>query len=146
LHCPGCTGGQSLGVLAVAAAGLAVAYETVAVVAAHIWEIGGTVAACAVLSAAAVVWLESRTRRREAAWAAARGIYSRGDLILPERVTPPRRVTASGGVTIQFINPAQAQQAEVIRALMDGGHDDPGGPDGGTSPAAVRPGPSTGES
>jgi hypothetical protein len=88
LHCPGCTGGQSLAVLGTAVIGLAVAYETVAVVAAHIWEIGLTTAACLALSVAASVALERWSDRRAAAWGAARGIYSRADMILPAREVP----------------------------------------------------------
>lgn len=91
LHCPGCSGGQSLGVLAAAVIGLAAAYETVGWVAGNIWWIIPTVVACYVLAVAAAVALERRSDRRAAAWGAARGIYSRADGILP----PPQRAPAA---------------------------------------------------
>jgi hypothetical protein len=87
LHCPGCSGGQSLGVAAAVVVGLAVAAEAVQWVADRIWWIGGTAAVCYALAAAAGMWLERRNDRRAAAWGAARGIYSRADVILP---CPPR--------------------------------------------------------
>jgi hypothetical protein len=57
LHCPGCSAGQSLGILAAAVIGLAAA-ETVEWVAERIWWIGGTLAACFALAIAASMALE----------------------------------------------------------------------------------------
>ena len=83
LHCPGCSGGQSLGILAAAAGAVVVAYDTVQWVAERIWWIGGTLAACFALAIAAGMWLEAWADRRGARFAAAHGILSRADVILP---------------------------------------------------------------
>jgi len=85
LHCPGCSEGQSLGILAAAAGGLYVAALAVQVVAEHIWEIAAVLAACFALSVAASMWLEARTARRAAGYAERRGIASRADV---EELTP----------------------------------------------------------
>jgi hypothetical protein len=87
LHCPGCSAGQSLGILAAAIIGLAVAAETVRWVAERIWWIGGTLAVCFALAVAGASWLERWADRRGARFAAAHGILSRADVILPAR--PP---------------------------------------------------------
>jgi len=57
-----------------------VAYETCAWVAEHIWEIGGTVAACFVLSVAASLWLERRSNAICTAFGVRHGIASRADV------------------------------------------------------------------
>ena len=119
LHCPGCSGGQSLGVLAAAVVGLAVAYETVAVVAEYIVPITAVVAACFALAVAASVWLERWSDRRAAEWGAARGIVSRADVILPEPVRAPAVFPAAGPPAIEqhvhyHYHPAAGQQVPAI--------------------------------
>ena len=88
LHCPGCSGGQSLGIVAAAGVILGVAYETVAVVKEYIIPIAVLAAVCFALAVAASVWLERWSDRRAAAWGAARGIRSRADVILPPTRDP----------------------------------------------------------
>jgi hypothetical protein len=83
LHCPGCSGGQSLGITGGVVAALAVAAETVQWVADRIWWIGGTVTVCFAVAVAAGMWLERWADRRGARFAAAHGILSRADVILP---------------------------------------------------------------
>jgi hypothetical protein len=133
LHCPGCSGGQSLAILGGTVALFVFAAETVAWVAERIFWIGGTLALCFVLAVAASMWLERWSATRAARWGAARGILSRADVILPE----PRAATltatvipqaAAGarpaiehhhhGPVFNFYGPdAEAQAARVIRAL-----------------------------
>lgn len=135
LHCPGCSDGQSLGILAAAVAALVLADRVVPWVADRIFWIGGTLALCFALATAASMWLETRTRRREAAWGAARGILSRADVILPvpsrEPVAAavlPQAVTAAQPATIaapQVVNVfnvfgVPAAQAAVIRTMLPG--------------------------
>ena len=57
-------------------------------VAEHLIEVVAVSGACGVLAVAAVVWLARCQERREAAFAAARGIRSRADGVLPVRGTP----------------------------------------------------------
>ena len=90
LHCPGCSEGQSLGIAAAAVVGLVLADQAVRWVAEYIWWIGGTLAVCFALSVAASMTLEAWADRRAARYAAAHGILSRADVILPE----PLRVRA----------------------------------------------------
>ncbi len=85
LHCPGCSEGQSLGILGAAVAGLYVADQAVQVVAEHIWEIAAVLVACFALSIAASMWLEAWTERRAAGFAERRGIASRADV---QELTP----------------------------------------------------------
>jgi hypothetical protein len=90
LHCPGCSGAQTGSLTVVAGLGLLIAYWTLPWAAERIWWIGGTIAVCFALAIAASMWLERRSARRAAEWGAARGIYSRADMILPA----PALVTA----------------------------------------------------
>jgi hypothetical protein len=123
LHCPGCSGGQSAGIAAAVVVGLAVAAEAVQWVADRIWWIGGTAAVCYALAVAAGMRLEARARRREAAWGAARGIYSRADVILP--YTPraaavpaePARpaIAAPQVVNFNFFGADATRAAAIIR-------------------------------
>ena len=53
LHCPGCSGGQAIGIAAATVVGLVGAAETVQWVAERIAWIGGTVTVCFALSIAA---------------------------------------------------------------------------------------------
>lgn len=80
LHCPGCSEGQTLGILAGAVAACAVACAVVPWAAEHIWEIAATVAACLVLSVAASMWLERRSDARCTAFGVRHGIASRADV------------------------------------------------------------------
>jgi hypothetical protein len=98
------------------------------------WAALAVTAACAALAVTAVLSLMRLTERRAAQVTARWAVQQRLRAEVTGPVTPPRRVTAGGGVTINMINPTPAQQAEVIRAITEGS-----GPDGGTSPAAVRP-------
>ena len=118
LHCPGCSGVQSLGVLAAAGVVLCVAYETVAVVARYIVPVAAVVVACFALSVAAAVWLEGRSDRRAAEWGAARGIVSRADVILPP--PPPRAAIAPQVVNFNFYGADTARAAAVIRHAIPG--------------------------
>jgi hypothetical protein len=84
LHCPGCTEGQSLAITGGGVVGLVLAAETVQWVAERVWWIGGTMAVCLALSVAVSMSLEAWADRRGARFAAAHGILSRADVILPE--------------------------------------------------------------
>jgi hypothetical protein len=86
LHCPGCSEGQSLGVLGGLVVIVYAADQLSVWVAEHIWEIGGTLAACFALSVAVSMWLERWADIRGARFAAAHGILSRADVLLPEPV------------------------------------------------------------
>ncbi len=124
LHCPGCSSGQSLGILAAAAAAVVVAYETVQWVADRIWWIGSTVAVCFALAVAASMWLEQRSDRRAAEWGAARGIRSRADVILPYPVrvaevpAEPRRELDAPALHLHFHGLPDAEQVHVIRQAL----------------------------
>jgi hypothetical protein len=121
LHCPGCSGGQTLGIAAVAVAGLAVAYETVAVVAENIIPIAAVVAACLVLSVAASMWLERLSDRRGVAWGRARGIYSRADYIAPPRAAAglPLRQPPPIVNVFNFYGDGTAPAAAIIRRAIE---------------------------
>ena len=80
LHCPGCSEGGSLAVLAVGVIGLAVAYEAVGWVAERIWWIGGTLAVCFALSVAVSMWMERWAVVRSVRFAARHGIASQADV------------------------------------------------------------------
>jgi MFS family permease len=131
LHCPGCSGGQSLGILAGAVIGLVVVAETVQWVAERIFWIGGTLAVCFALSVAASMWLETRADQRGRAWGAARGIYSRADYIAPEplcAVTATVIPQASQGTQAPAIeqhvhfhfDPGDREAAQFIRTALTG--------------------------
>lgn len=134
LHCPGCTGKQSLGVLVGVVAVAYVADEVCIWVAERIWWIGGTVAVCFALATAASMWLEAWAERRGARFAAAHGILSRADVILPEaapvittvipQVPWPEQPAIEHhyhGPQFHFHGPdAEAQAARVIRSVLPG--------------------------
>lgn len=113
LHCPGCSGGQSLVVLAATAAAVAVAAETVIWVAENLWWIVPAAVACYVLAVAAAMAMERRSDRRAAEWGAARGIRSRADVIMPP---PPARRELPPVVNIYVADETMA--ARVIRQAL----------------------------
>jgi hypothetical protein len=135
LHCPGCSGGQSLGILGGAVIGLAVAAETVQWVAERIFWIGGTLAVCLALAVAAGMWLERWADIRGARFAAAHGILSRADVILPEAVTQSgtrvpltsaeRPALGFRDLHIHLDGVPDAAQAAVIRQALNGRTDHP---------------------
>jgi hypothetical protein len=125
VHCPGCSEGQSLGILAAGAIGLVVAAELSMWVAARIWWIGGTAAACFALSVAASMWLEARADQRGRAWGAARGIYSRADCIAPPRAvvieSAAERPAIAPVYVLNFYGEAgEEAAARVIRTALPG--------------------------
>jgi len=126
LHCPGCTGGQSLGILAGVVAVAWIADETVQWVAERIWWIGGTAAVCFALAVAASMWLEAWADRRGARFAAAHGILSRADLVAPEvsKALPlsstPRSAIGPAEVHLHFYGVPDADQATIIRQALSG--------------------------
>jgi hypothetical protein len=128
LHCPGCSEGQSLGIAAAAVLGLVLLDQTVQWVADRIWWIGGTLAVCFVLAIAAGIWLEWWAGRRCARFAAAHGILSRADVILPAPAAAaglPRQqqraaVEPPPTVHIHFHGLPDAEQAAIIRTALSG--------------------------
>jgi hypothetical protein len=127
LHCPGCSEGQSLGIAAATVAGLVVTAETVQWVAERIWWIGSTAAVCFALAVAAGMWLERLADRRGARFAAAHGILSRADVILPApvRVTAmpdaaARPAIAAPQVTVNLFGVPSPEQAAIIRQAIPG--------------------------
>jgi MFS family permease len=124
LHCPGCTEGQSLGIVAAAAIGLVLADELVPWVAERVFWIGGTIAVCFVLAVAASMWLETRADRRGRAWGAARGIYSRADCIAagPVRQVIDGQVRPAIAPHVTINGQVDTEQARVIRQAIDGGN------------------------
>ena len=138
LHCPGCSDGQSLGILAAAVGGLAVADEACTWVADRIFWIGGTVFVALALAVAASMWLERWADRRGARFAARHGILSRADVIQAQvshpAVTnvPPRGeiVTARfdserpalgfRDLHIHLDGMPDATQAAIIRQALNG--------------------------
>ena len=86
-----------------------------------VW-IGGTVTVCFALCIAAGMWLERRADRRGARFAAAHGILSRADVILPA----PVRVTATAArpaidapqITVNIFGVPSPEQAAVIRQAL----------------------------
>jgi hypothetical protein len=130
LHCPGCSRGQSAGILAAALVGLAVADELVQWVADRIWWIGGTAAVAFALAVAASMWLEGWHARRGARFAAAHGILSRADVILPDPVrtgnrdflSRPAERPALGfrDLHIHLDGVPSAEQSAVIRQALNG--------------------------
>ncbi len=120
-HCPGCSEGQSLGIAAAAVVGLVLADQAVQWVAERIWWIGGTLAVCFALAVAASMWLETQAARRGARFAAAHGILSRADVILPEPVRAvvvepaPERPAIEQHVHYEYhYHAADGQQAAAI--------------------------------
>jgi hypothetical protein len=103
LHCPGCSSGQSAGVLAAVVGAVWVADQLCQWVAEHIWEIGGTVAACFLLAVAASMALGSWADHRGARFAQRHGIRSRADVI---QVEPVRAVVVDRGPEHPAIAPA----------------------------------------
>jgi hypothetical protein len=141
LHCPGCSGGQSLGILAAVVAVTYVAAETVLWVAEHIWWIVGTLAVCFALAVAASMALEAWADRRGARFAALHGIRSRADVILPEpvrgvvveRVPERPAIAPAPQVVINIFGMPSPEQVAIIRqaipgqagaAVTEGGKDD----------------------
>ncbi len=146
LHCPGCSEGQSLGIAGGAVLGLVLLDQTVQWVAARIWWIGGTLALCFAVSIAVSLCLERWADARGARFAAAHGILSRADVILPgpvrAGVLPPRQIgtpvpipaaeirTPGSDSGRPAIGPAEVhlhfhglpgdQQAALIRAALPG--------------------------
>jgi Na+(H+)/acetate symporter ActP len=125
LHCPGCSGGQSLGILGGVVVGLAVADQVVPWVAERIAWIGGTAAVCFALAVAASMWLERFNDVRGARWGAEHGIYSRADAILlapvrPVIIQPAPEPTALAGpqITVNIFGTPSAEQAAIIRRVL----------------------------
>lgn len=123
VHCPGCAEGQSLAITGGLILGLVLAAETIHWVAERVFWIGGTMAVCVALSVTVSMWLEGRADRRGRDWGAARGIYSRADVVLPEAV----RGTAVAAASHPAIAPTYVlnfcgtdsgdMAARVIRAI-----------------------------
>jgi len=127
LHCPGCSEGQSLSVLVAVVVGLVVAAETVHWVAERIWWIGSTVAVCFALAVAAGMWLERLADRRGARYAAAHGILSHADVILPAparpaavQAEPERLAIAAPQIVVNIFGVPSPEQAAVIRQVIPG--------------------------
>jgi hypothetical protein len=126
LHCPGCTGKQSLGVLAAAVVVAWIAAETVQWVAERIWWIGGTIAACFALAVAASMWLERLSDARCARFAERRGIASRADV---DELTPAgvawllareqqRPAAVPPVINFNFYAAASSEQDRVARTVI----------------------------
>ena len=127
LHCPGCSGGQTAGLAAATVVGLVVAAETVQWVAERIVWISATMAVCFILAVAVGMWLERLAYRRGARFAAAHGILSRADVILPypARVaamlaTTPRLAIGEPQITVNIFGVPSPEQAAVIRQTLPG--------------------------
>jgi hypothetical protein len=95
-------------------------------VADRVWWIGGTAAACFALAVAAGMWLERLADRRGTRFAAAHGILSRADMVLP---APARTVAGEPArpalpvpqvININFFSVPSSEQAEVIRQALPG--------------------------
>ena len=97
-------------------------------VAERVWWIGGTVVVCFALAVTASTWLERACRAPRAAWGAARGIYSRADVILPyraERIREPladpgRRALPAPQITVNIFGMPTTGQAAIIRQALPG--------------------------
>jgi hypothetical protein len=127
LHCPGCSGGQTAGLAAATVVGLVVAAETVQWVAERIVWICATMAVCFILAVAAGIWLGRLADRRGARFAAAHGILSRADAILPYPVrvpavpaTAPRPAICAPQITVNIFGIPSPEQAAVIRQALPG--------------------------
>jgi hypothetical protein len=119
LHCPGCSEGQSLGILAAAVAAAVVADQAVQWVAERIWWIGGTLAVSFALAVAMSMALEALAARRAARFAARHGILSRADVILPGPVRAVAAEPMPGRPAIEnhyhvHYHAADGQQAPAI--------------------------------
>jgi hypothetical protein len=128
LHCPGCSGGQSLGIFGGTVLAVAVAAETVQWVAERIWWIGGTIAACFALATAASMWLERLSDARCARFAERRGIASRADV---DELTPAgvawllrqeqqRPAVGPAVVNFNFYGAASPEQVRTARTAIPG--------------------------
>ena len=127
LHCPGCSGGQTADIAATTEVGLVVAAETVQWVAERIVWISATMAMCFILTVAAGIWLERLADRRGARFAAAHGILSRADVILPYPVrvttvpaTIPHPAIGAPQITVNIFGVPSPEQAAVIRQTLPG--------------------------
>ena len=124
LHCPGCSGGQTAGLAAATVVGLVVAAETVQWVAERIVWISATMAVCFILAVAVGMWLERLAYRRGARFAAAHGILSRADVILPYPVqvpaTAPGPAIGAPQITVNIFGMPSPEQAAVIRQTLPG--------------------------
>ncbi len=126
LHCPGCSGGQSLGILGGGIALLAIAGQTVQWAAERIWWIGGTLAASFAVAVAVSAALEAWSDRRAARYAAGHGIVSRADVLrLPRGVpatpvtsAPRRELPAATHVHLHFDRAGTAEAATIIRTAL----------------------------
>jgi hypothetical protein len=126
LHCPGCSGGQSLGILAAAISIAVIADETLQWVAERIWWIAGTMAVSFALAVAASMWLESWADRRGARFAERRGIASRADV---DELTPAgvawllareqqRPAAVPPVINFNFYAAASSEQDRVARTVI----------------------------
>lgn len=131
LHCPGCSEGQSLGILGAVAAGVIIADQTVQWVAERIWWIGGTLALSYAVAVAVAMWLESRADARGVRYAEERGIASRADV---EGLTPagvawlarheqPRAVLGVTIINNFYGADGEMTAARVIRQALPGAGD-----------------------
>jgi len=128
LHCPGCTGKQSLGVLVGVVAIAYVADEVCVWVAERIWWIAGTLAVCFALATGASMWLEAWADRRGARFAALHGVRSRADVILPEpvrgvvveRVPERPAIAPAPQITINIFGTPSSEQTAIIRGALHG--------------------------
>lgn len=126
LHCPGCTGGQSLGILAAVVGAVVVADEAVQWVAERIWWIGGTLAVCFALSVAAAImlgrWADRRDARRDAAWRAMKA--AQAPAVVTVHATPvtsaERPALGFRDLHIHLDGVPSAEQAAVIRQAING--------------------------
>lgn len=124
LHCPGCSGGQSLGILAAGVVGLVLADEACVWVADRIWWIGGTLAVLVGLSAAAAItlgrWADRRDERRAVAWRALKA--AEASVIgtrVPDSVTSAERPALGfRDLHIHLDGHPSAEQAAVIRQAL----------------------------
>lgn len=123
LHCVGCSGKGSAGLIGGAVIVLVVADRAVTWVGDRIWWIGGTVAVCFALATAASMVLEARSERRCAAYAERHGIRSRADVIamgMPEALPRPPigRALTGGDIHIHLHGGSADEQAAVIRQAI----------------------------
>lgn len=123
LHCPGCSEGQSLGIVGVVVIGPVVADKVCTWVAEHIWWIGGTLAISFAVATAVSMALEAWADHRGARFAAVHGILSRADVILPDRgrsIDAPADLPALGfrDLHIHLDGVPAAEQAQVIRRAL----------------------------
>ena len=129
LHCPGCTGKQSLAGLVALAVIVYVAYEVFAFVACYIWWIIGALVVCFALATAASMWLERLSDARCARFGERHGIASRADvdeltpagvawLLAREQQRPA--VGPAPVVNFNFYAAASPEQARVVRTVIPG--------------------------